>query len=58
VQVCVLDPATGWCVGCGRSGEEIGGWIGLTPEARRRVMAELPARMAALDAAPAPAARR
>lgn len=58
VQVCVLDPATGWCVGCGRTGEEIGGWLGLTPRERRAVMAALPERMAALDAAPSPPAPR
>jgi len=32
----------------GRTLAEIGGWIGFTPEERRRVMAELPARLAAL----------
>lgn len=45
VKVCVLDPVTGYCIGCGRSGPEIGGWIGMGAEARRRVMADLPARL-------------
>jgi uncharacterized protein len=47
-KICVVDPATGLCVGCGRTLAEIGGWIGFTPEERRRIMAELPARLAAM----------
>lgn len=26
VKVCSIDPKTGWCIGCGRSREEIAGW--------------------------------
>ena len=51
-KVCVLDPASGLCVGCGRTGAEIGSWIGMTAEERRRIMAELPARLAALPRSP------
>ena len=47
-KVCVVDAASKLCIGCGRTLAEIGGWIGFTPEERRRVMAELPARLAAL----------
>ena len=47
-KVCVLDAASGLCIGCGRTAAEIGSWIGMTAEQRRRVMAELPARRAAL----------
>jgi predicted Fe-S protein YdhL (DUF1289 family) len=43
--VCVIDPATGWCEGCGRTGAEIAAWLGLGNEARRAIMAELPARL-------------
>jgi predicted Fe-S protein YdhL (DUF1289 family) len=46
VKVCVVDPATGLCLGCFRTVDEIAGWSALTPEARRAVMAELPARRA------------
>lgn len=46
IQTCVLDPVTGLCIGCGRTGAEIGGWIGMTPEARRAVMDVLPQRLA------------
>lgn len=52
VKVCALDPATGLCVGCGRTGAEIGGWMGLSQTARQQVMAELPARLARLGQAP------
>jgi uncharacterized protein len=39
------------CVGCGRSLDEIAGWIALSETARGRIMAQLPARLAALNAA-------
>ncbi len=44
IKVCVVHPATGLCVGCHRTIEEIAAWSTLTPEARRAIMAELPAR--------------
>jgi len=47
-KVCVVDAACGLCIGCGRSLAEIGGWITMTADERRRIMAELPARRAAL----------
>jgi predicted Fe-S protein YdhL (DUF1289 family) len=47
IKVCVLDPGSEHCVGCGRSLAEIAGWTAFAPEERRRIMAELPARMAA-----------
>jgi predicted Fe-S protein YdhL (DUF1289 family) len=47
VKVCVIDPATGFCIGCFRTIDEIAGWSALTPVARARVMDELPGRAAA-----------
>lgn len=44
VKTCVVHPEARICVGCYRSIEEIGAWSRLTPEARRAIMAELPAR--------------
>jgi predicted Fe-S protein YdhL (DUF1289 family) len=44
-KVCVLDPATGWCIGCGRTGEEIGAWIFMADDEQRALVAELPARL-------------
>lgn len=46
VNICVVHPATGLCVGCHRTGEEIAAWSVMTPEARRAVMAALPGRAA------------
>jgi predicted Fe-S protein YdhL (DUF1289 family) len=48
VKICVVDPETGFCIGCGRTRSEIGGWLGMTAETRRLVMAELPERVATL----------
>ena len=47
-RVCVVDHGSGLCIGCGRSGAEIGGWSSASPTERRAVMAELPARLAQL----------
>ena len=51
VNICTLDARTKTCLGCGRSIDEIAGWGTMTPADRRRVMSELPARMAALKSA-------
>ncbi len=51
IKVCVIDPVSGLCAGCGRSLAEIGGWLGFSDAERRAVMAALPARLAALPAA-------
>jgi uncharacterized protein len=48
VKLCVVDPETGFCIGCGRTRGEIASWIGYTGEERRGVMAGLPERMASL----------
>jgi predicted Fe-S protein YdhL (DUF1289 family) len=48
VQVCIVDGASGLCLGCYRTLQEIGGWRALGDEGRDRVMAELPSRRARL----------
>lgn len=45
IKVCAVDGETGQCLGCGRTLQEIGGWVQLGPEGREAVMAELPKRM-------------
>jgi uncharacterized protein len=35
VKICVVDPETGFCIGCGRTRDEIGSWLGFSPEQRR-----------------------
>ena len=44
IGVCTLDPGTHFCVGCGRTIEEIAQWPRLSAEEKRRVIAELPSR--------------
>ena len=44
-RVCVVDPRSSLCIGCGRSVDEIAGWVGLRADRRARIMAELPRRL-------------
>jgi predicted Fe-S protein YdhL (DUF1289 family) len=48
IKVCVIDPETGFCVGCGRTRGEIGGWLGMTSADRLQIMAALPERVSTL----------
>ena len=48
VKICVVEPETGFCIGCGRTRMEIGGWLGMSPEDRRSIMSTLPERVATL----------
>ncbi|WP_062114139.1 DUF1289 domain-containing protein [Aureimonas sp. AU40] len=50
IKVCVIEPASGWCLGCGRTIEEIMAWGSLNEGDRLTVMAGLPERMSALAA--------
>jgi len=43
-KVCSLDRRTGWCLGCWRTGEEIGAWPTMNAQARHALLAQLPAR--------------
>ena len=45
INLCHLNKDTGFCDGCGRSGNEIAIWIRLTPAERRAIMALLPERL-------------
>ncbi|EJB08069.1 putative Fe-S protein [Rhizobium leguminosarum bv. trifolii WSM597] len=46
IHVCSIEPATGFCAGCGRTLQEIGNWVSYSDIERRRIMALLPARLA------------
>ena len=46
IDICEMDGASGLCLGCGRTLDEIARWAGMSPEERRAVMAVLPARKA------------
>ncbi|MBA8900978.1 MULTISPECIES: DUF1289 domain-containing protein [unclassified Phyllobacterium] len=58
ILVCAIDMKTGYCFGCGRTREEIGAWSVMSPETRRTVMADLPARMEAIERRPRRETRR
>ena len=48
IKVCVVDPETGFCIGCGRTRDEIAGWLGYSPNERHSIMRDLPERVATL----------
>jgi uncharacterized protein len=48
VKICVVDPETEFCIGCGRTRSEIASWIGMGSDERVKVMAGLPERMATM----------
>lgn len=48
VGVCRLDADTGWCLGCGRSAQDLAIWRELDEPARERIWRELPHRRARL----------
>jgi predicted Fe-S protein YdhL (DUF1289 family) len=47
VKICTLDARSAVCLGCGRTIEEIARWTRMSATERARIMAELPARLAA-----------
>jgi predicted Fe-S protein YdhL (DUF1289 family) len=46
IDVCEMDAASGLCLGCGRSLDEIARWSAMSRDERRAIMAVLPARKA------------
>lgn len=51
MQVCFVDPKAQLCVGCFRTMEELGRWTRYSDEERDAVIAQLPARETAYQAA-------
>jgi uncharacterized protein len=45
IRVCILDPETGLCEGCGRTLDEVERWGAMSEAERKRIMAELDSRM-------------
>jgi len=45
VLLCSIDADSGFCLGCGRTLTEIGGWTQYDDAERRNIMARLPARL-------------
>ena len=48
-SVCSIDIATGFCRGCGRTGDEIARWTLYSDRERRHIMTGLHTRLNALD---------
>ncbi len=58
ILVCSIDMKTGYCFGCGRTRDEIAGWIGYTDQERRSIMEGLPARLETVERKPRRETRR
>ena len=56
VKICTLDARSGLCLGCGRTIDEIARWIAMSAAERRRVIGELPGRLACGRRAETPSA--
>ncbi len=52
IAVCIIDPKTALCLGCGRTLPEIGGWSRMASIERLEIMAQLDTRMAEAGLAP------
>jgi uncharacterized protein len=57
-KVCTIDPRSQLCHGCGRTLDEIARWMSFGEGERARIMAELPARLAASGLGPSLAGQR
>ena len=56
--VCSIDMKTGYCFGCGRTRDEIAGWMDYTDAERRALMETLPARLESVERRPRRETRR
>jgi predicted Fe-S protein YdhL (DUF1289 family) len=45
-KVCIIDPRSGLCRGCGRTLDEVARWTSFSDSERDRIMSELPQRRA------------
>jgi predicted Fe-S protein YdhL (DUF1289 family) len=48
VKLCVVDPDTGFCIGCGRTRDEIGAWLALSASERHEIVLDLANRLSTL----------
>ncbi len=46
INLCKMDPATGWCLGCHRTISEIAGWGRLDDSSKLQILQGLPPRRA------------
>jgi hypothetical protein len=45
VQICILDEAIGWCIGCGRTRAEIWKWTRCSDDEKREIAKRAAKRM-------------
>ncbi len=50
IHLCVIEPLSGLCEGCGRSLSEIGRWAGMSDDEQRKVLKALAPRLKRLRA--------
>lgn len=50
IDVCTLDPRSGWCAGCLRTLDEIAAWGALNDRQKREVWKRLPQRRVEFEA--------
>lgn len=50
VDICDVDKSCKYCIGCGRSLDEIAAWLTITDEQRFAIMEQLPERLKHLKA--------
>lgn len=50
IKLCVIEPETQICIGCGRTANEIGGWLSFSETQRLDLMQILPERLKTLTA--------
>ena len=58
ILVCSIDLKTGLCFGCGRTRDEIAGWMSYTNDERRAIMEDLPVRLETVERPPRRETRR
>jgi len=58
ILVCVIEPKSGYCYGCGRTGSEIADWSTMNNDTRTTLVARLGERVATLERRPRRMTRR
>ncbi len=58
ILVCSIDRKTGYCFGCGRTGNEIANWLRFSPAERQSVIAVLADRLSTVERKPRRETRR
>lgn len=58
ILICSIDDKTGFCFGCGRTGNEIGAWTAMSADERDRILTELPERLQQVKRPPRRMTRR